>query len=354
MKIKIFKVNTVRTSFSILLSLSLFFSDVALAAKDELLTTQQRAKAIEEIATAFDTIYVFPQVGNAVAQDLRMRLRRGEYDQVADSRVLASVLTAHVDAICHDAHTKVVYFEDDQLAQPPTLDPAVLKRRMEERRAKAEAENFDFAEPKRLEGNIALIKFDGFYGADYVAPLVEKYMSEAAGADALIFDLRENGGGSPQIIALLASYLFDDQPIHLYDQSNRHDGTNVEVWTDPTVPGKRLGSKKPVFVLTSAQTYSAAENFAYNLQKIKRVHVVGEKTRGGAHGTFGRPVTNHLVAMIATSRTVNPVSRSDWDRIGVLPDSPVPAADALAVAVKLAKAAIAESGAGRAGSSSVR
>lgn len=169
-------------------------------------------------------------------------------------------------------------------------------------------------------------------------------MTEAASADALIFDLRENGGGSPQIIALLASYLFDDQPVHLYDQSNRHDGTNVEVWTSPKVKGKRLGSEKPVFVLTSAQTYSAAENLAYTLQQLKRVQVVGEKTRGGAHGGFGKPVTSHLVMMIATSRTLNSVTGSDWDRVGVLPDTVVPAAGALDAAVKLAKAAIAEPG----------
>jgi hypothetical protein len=333
-----------RVVFALLLSLSLIFSDSALAANDDLLTPQQRSRAIEDIAVAFEQIYVFPEIGVAVAQDLRARLRRGEYEQVADSRKLATLLSEHIDAICHDAHTEVAYVEADQLATPPTSDPAVIKRRNEERRAKAAAENFDFAEPRRLDGNIALIRFDGFYRADDVGPLVQKYMNEAASADALIFDLRENGGGSPQIIALLASYLFDDQPVHLYDQSNRREGTNIQVWTDPKVPGERLGGKKPVFVLTSARTYSAAENLAYTLQKVRGAQVVGEKTRGGAHGSFGRPVTSHLVPMVATSRTINAVTKSDWDRTGVLPDTAVPAADALKAAVGLAKAAIAETG----------
>lgn len=321
MKIEIARGKAARTTFALLFALSLFLPKAAQAAREDLLTPQQRSTAVEDIATAFDKIYVFPEVGRSVARDLRMRLRNGEYDQLSDSRLLASVLSAHIDAICHDAHTKVAHFEDDQMAVPPTQDPAVVKRRIEERRAQGEKENFDFSVPRRLEGNIALIKFDGFYGIDDVGPLVEKYMTEAASADALIFDLRENGGGSPQIIALLASYLFDDQPVHLYDQSNRHDGTNVEVWTSPKVKGKRLGSEKPVFVLTSAQTYSAAEKLAYTLQQLKRVQVVGEKTRGGAHGGFGKPVTSHLVVMIATSRTLNSVTGSDWDRVGVLPDT---------------------------------
>lgn len=167
-------------------------------------------------------------------------------------------------------------------------------------------------------------------------------MSEAASAAALIIDLRENQGGSPEIIALMASYLFDDQPVHLYDQSNRRAGTNMSVWTNPAVKGTRLGGQKPVFILTSAQTYSAAENLAYTLQQLKRARVVGETTRGGAHGSFGRPVTSHLVPMIATSRTINAVSGSDWNRIGVQPDTAVPAAKALETAVELARKAIAE------------
>ncbi|MET0856354.1 MAG: S41 family peptidase [Telluria sp.] len=341
MKIALIGCAAARLALTSLLTVGLLCSSpAAAAARDDVLTSQQRTQAIEDIATAFEKIYVFPEVGDAVARDLRQRLQRGDYDKVAGSRQLATLLSAHIDAICHDAHTSIEYMEDDQLAERPTADPAVVKRRAEERRAKAAAENFDFAEPRRLDGNIALIKFDGFYSADLVGPLVQKYMSDAASADALIIDLRENGGGSPQIIALLASYLFDETPVHLYDQINRREGTHVQAWTDPHVPGKRFGSKKPVFVLTSAQTYSAAENLAYTLQHVRGALVVGEKTRGGAHGSFGRPVSSHLVPIIGTSRTVNAVTKSDWDRTGVIPNSAAPAADALDVAIGLARAAI--------------
>lgn len=138
-----------------------------------------------------------------------------------------------------------------------------------------------------------------------------------------------------------ASYLADDKPVHLYDQWSRRDGTLVQAWTDPGLPGKRLGSAKPVYILTGKQTFSAAENLAYTLQQLKRAKVVGERTRGGAHGSFGKPVTAHLVPMVATKRTIHAVTKTNWQRVGVIPDLAVPAGDALDAAVAAAKAELA-------------
>lgn len=324
-----------------LLSTVLMSSAPTWAAPEAPLTPQQRAQAIQDIAAAFEAIYVIPEVGNAVARDLRERLQRGEYDRITASRELAKVLSSHIDAVCHDPHTEVAYFEDDQLAERPASDPALAKEREAKRYARAMAANFDFAEPKRLEGNIALIRFDSFHPAAFAAPLVQRYMSEAASADALIIDLRQNGGGAPDLIPVLVSYLFDDKPVHLYDQVSRRDGTHVQAWTDPAVPGKRFGSSKPVYVLTSKETFSAAENLAYTLQQLKRARIVGERTPGGAHGAFGKPVTSHLVPMVATKRTINAVTKGDWHRVGVAPDIAASADDALAAAVAAAKADIA-------------
>lgn len=333
--------NSMKYFIILAVAASLLGSPMVAAAPESPLTPLQRSQAIEDIAAAFENTYVFPEVGNTVARDLRARRDRGEYDRISASRALAARLSRDIDAICHDSHTEVAYFEEDQLAEPPDADPALAKRRAEARLARARADNFGFAAPRRLEGNIALIRFDSFYPAADAAPFVHQLMSGVAGADALIFDLRENGGGSPQLIAVLASYLYDDTPVHLYDQYDRRLGTRHEAWTDPGVPGERFGSRKPVYILTSAQTFSAAENLAYTLQKLGRAKVVGERTRGGAHGGFGRPVTSHLVPMIATRRVIHAVTKSDWDRVGVIPDLRAPAADALAAAVALAKKEIA-------------
>lgn len=307
------------------------------------LTARQRAAAIEDIAREFERIYFLPGVGELVAKDLRARLQRGDYDRITASRKLAEVLSRHIDAICKDAHTEVAYFEDDQLADMPSSDPAAAKKREERRRARMVAPNFGFAAPQRLPGNVALIRFTGFERAVDAAPFVRQLMSDAADAAAIVFDLRENPGGSTDLIPVIASYLFDEQPVHLFDQSNRHLGTYEESWTTPQLTGKRFGSRKPVYILTSRETFSAAENFAYTLQQLKRAKVVGERTPGAAHGAFGRPVTSHLVPMIATKRTIHAVTKSDW-RGGVVPDVPVPAAEALDAALAAARA---ELGAGR-------
>jgi hypothetical protein len=311
------------------------------AAAEAPLSPQQRTQAIKDVAAAFEAIYVIPEVGIDIANDLRARLQRGEYDRITASRELATVLSAHIDAVCHDPHTEVAYFEEDQLAERPSVDPEVIKQREAQRYARALAANFGFTEPKRLDGNIALIRFDSFHPAAIAAPLVQRYLSEAATADALIIDLRNNGGGSSDLIPVLASYLFDESPVHLYDQSSRRDGTRMQAWTNPAVPGKRFGGAKPVYILTSKETFSAAESLAYTLQQLKRARIVGERTPGGAHGAFGKPVTSHLVPMVATKRTINAVTKSDWNRVGVVPDLPAPAADALDVALAAVKADIA-------------
>ena len=283
------------------------FAAQAQAAPELPLTPRQRAQAIEDIASGFERLYVIPELGQAVARDLRDRLRRGDYDGITASRELAGVLSAHIDAVCHDPHTEVAYFEDDQLAERAAPDPALAREREAARRARALAANVDFAAPRRLAGNVALIRFDSFHPAAYAAPVVARIMSGAADAEALILDLRRNGGGAPDLIPVIASYLFDARPVHLYDQFSRRDGTQVQAWTDPALPGKRFGATKPVYILTSKETFSAAENLAYTLQQLQRAKIVGERTPGGAHGAFGEPVTSHLVPMIATKRTVNAI-----------------------------------------------
>lgn len=323
----------------------LLLSTPAQAAPEAPLTPEQRHQAIDDIATAFEQTYVFPEVATAIARDLRARRERGEYDHISASRELAEVLSRHIDAIAHDKHTEVAYLEEDQLAEPPPADPATVRKRAAARRAAARAKNYDFAAPQRLDGNIALIRFDSFYPPVDAAPFVHGLMSDAADADALILDLRENGGGSAALIPVLASYLFDEQPVHLYDQIDRRLGTRTQAWTAPALTGARFGGKKPVYILTSAETISAAENLAYTLQKLGRALVVGERTAGAAHGSYGKPVSSHLVPMVASRRVIHAVTGSDWDRSGVLPDIKAPAQEALSVALARARADLA--GAGR-------
>ena len=151
-------------------------------------------------------------------------------------------------------------------------------------------------------------------------------------ADAVIFDLRDNRGGEPAMVAFMAAYLFD-HPEYLY---NPRENTTEQSWTRSPVPGNKLADK-PVFVLTSARTFSGAEQFSYDLKMLKRATLVGETTGGGAHSGVWHRIDDHFGMGIPETKAINPFSKSDWAEVGVEPDVKVRAGDALETAMKLAE-----------------
>jgi C-terminal processing protease CtpA/Prc len=161
-------------------------------------------------------------------------------------------------------------------------------------------------------------------------------MAFLARTKALIIDLRENHGGDPATVALLLSYLFGPEPVHLNDIYWRPDNSTGQYWTQPFVVGRRYGGD--VYVLTSGKTFSAGEELAYDLQSQRRATIVGEVTRGGAHPITIHRIDDHFMAMIPSGRAINPVTHTDWEGVGVKPEVVVPAAEALEKARSLALA----------------
>jgi C-terminal processing protease CtpA/Prc len=135
------------------------------------------------------------------------------------------------------------------------------------------------------------------------------------------------------MVAFISSYLFSE-PTHLNDLWERKDNSTHQYWTLPYVPGKRLDGK-PAYVLTSVHTFSGAEEFTYNLKNLKRATIVGETTGGGAHPVAGHRIDDHFMIGVPFARAINPISKTNWEGIGVEPDVKVAAADALATAQKL-------------------
>lgn len=186
---------------------------------------------------------------------------------------------------------------------------------------------------KLLEQNIAYLKFDMFFDPDVCAPTATAAMNFVANADALIIDLRENQGGVPGMVTLISTYLFAGVT-HLGDVRDRN-GVIREHWTLPYVNGRRLASR-PVFVLTSNRTASGAEAFCYTLQYLKRATIVGETTAGAAHIASSYRIDEHFTVVVAVAEAVSPISKTNWEGVGVEPDVRVAAADALSTARKLA------------------
>ena len=187
----------------------------------------------------------------------------------------------------------------------------------------------------RLEGNVGHLRFDGFVDPGECGSTIVTAITALAETKALIIDLRENaGGGKAGSTPLLESYLFDRRT-HLSDVRFRYTGDTRERWTLDSVAGARFGGEKPVYVLTSAHTLSAGEELAYDLQALKRATVVGETTSGQAHATFEARIENHFGVLLPTGKTLNPVTGTDWEGVGVVPDVKVPASEALTTAQRL-------------------
>lgn len=270
--------------------------------------------------------YIFADVAEKMAAAIRDRAARNEYDAIGGSRAFAEALTSHLQAVSKDKHLRIVF---SPAGFPERRAPTSDER--ERMRAAERRGNYAFQRVERLEGNVGYIELRGFSGSPDAGPTAVAAMNFIAGTDALIFDLRANGGGSPAMIGLLSSYLFDDV-VHLNDFYIRERDERRQFWTSPHVQGQRYGGSKPVYVLTSGRTFSAAEEFTYNLKSLKRATIVGETTGGGAHPGGVRRINEHFGVWVPNGRAINPVTKSNWEGTGIEPDIKVPAADALQAA----------------------
>jgi hypothetical protein len=290
-----------------------------------------RTRVIDGAITNLNQFYVFPESAKKMEEALRARQKKGEYDSVTDGDAFAKMLTENLQAVSHDKHLRVNFSPvpmPDRPDGPPDADAVAQYRKEMERM------NCGFVKVEILPGNVGYLKFDMFADPDVCGPTAVAAMNFLAHVDAIIFDLRENGGGDPEMIALLSTYLFSE-PTHLNDLWERKDDTTHQHWTLPYVPGTRLDGK-PVYVLTSSQTFSGAEEFSYNLKNLKRATIIGETTGGGAHPVAGHRIDDHFMIGVPFARAINPISKTNWEGTGVEPDIKVPATDALTTAQKLA------------------
>lgn len=298
------------------------------------LASADRTSVIEDVLEALTSRYVFPEMAAKMVTAIRDHLKRNEYDRIASSQELARTLTDHLQAVSHDKHLRVV-FRIDPLPIRPDEDRPPTPQEMEEARREEGSVNFGFECVRRLDGNIGYLDLRSFTPPDLSAEVSGAAMKFLERTDALIIDLRENGGGDPAMVALMCSYLFGPEPVHLNDIYNRpHDHTE-EFWTLREVPGPRC-EKKDVYVLTSNYTFSGAEEFAYNLKNLKRATLVGETTGGGANPGGMVRINEHFGVFVPTGRAINPITKTNWEGTGVEPDVKVSAKLALATAHRLA------------------
>jgi C-terminal processing protease CtpA/Prc len=281
------------------------------------------------IAALGDTLhdnYIFPEVAERLAKSLKAKDAQGGYAAATNAEAFSEMLTSDLRSRGKDGHFRVEH-APGYTPHPTTLGGAAPpKEELEAMRREIASMAFGLQRVERLDGNVGYMELRAFGPTDMVGEALASAMQLLSGTDALILDLRRNGGGEPATVAFLMSHFFaEGDRRHLNDIYTRPTNQTEQFWTDAKARTRYL---KPVYVLTSPRTFSGGEECAYDFQTQKRGIVVGETTGGGANPGDDFSITHDFVAFIPTGKAINPVTHTNWEHVGVKPDIAVPAADA--------------------------
>ena len=288
-----------------------------------------RAAIMDSITAVIDSVYVLEEPAKLIVKGLRKNLADGEYDNLTDPVEFGQRLFEDAQAISHDGHFGI-------MAMPP-LDPAVVAADQDEDPAEIErqrriykAMNYGFRKAEILPGGVGYVRFDQFAHGDDAFRAAAAAMNFVSNSSAVILDLRNNGGGSASMIRLIAGYLFAEK-VHLINWDIRAENETVQSYSADFVPGQRI-IDQPVYILTSDRTFSAAEEFTFDLKNLNRATVVGDTTGGGGHTVAGYTFEFDGFRMgirVPYGRAYNPENNEGWEGVGVTPHIAVPAEKAL-------------------------
>jgi hypothetical protein len=278
-------------------------------------------------------LYVFPEVAGKAVKSLQMQERKGAYAKLTGQQ-LAEALTSQLRADTGDLHLHVNYSAD---VLPPIRDepptPAEIAEWKSRMQTHVQRVNYGIQKVEQLDGNIGYLDLRGFTPAPLAGDSIAAAMKLVQHTRALIIDLRQNHGGDPATVALLASYFFEERT-RLNDIYWRQGNRTEQAWTVAHVAGPRYAADKPVYILTARGTFSAAEDFTYAMKNLKRAIIVGETTGGGAHPGDTVRLDDHFDMFIPGGRSISTITGTDWEGSGVAPDVAVPQEEALAAALK--------------------
>ena len=292
------------------------------------ISPEEKKFVIETIGKFMDSTYVFPEVAREAVALLNENQKQGIYSSTELPAAFARKLTEDLRSITNDLHIKVKFDPESINEEKNTQIKTDLAAGTME---SLKRENFGFNEVKILEGNIGYLDLRLFISPEYAAETAIAAMNFLANTDAIIFDLRNNRGGSPEMIQLIQSYLFGAEPVHLNNFYNRPNNKHIQTWTLPHVPGKR-NPNADVYVLTSKRSFSAGEEFAFNIKNLKRGTLIGETTAGAANPGSTQNINDRFVIFIPNGRAYSPITNTNWEGTGVKPHIQVPEEESLTFA----------------------
>ncbi len=283
------------------------------------ISKQQKSAAIDSVVKLMNERYIFPETAKQIEVYLRKQQSKKVYDTITRGDVFAAALTTDIRSICNDKHVTIRY---NPTATPVNRD-AFMQISEAERTEYTEwlrLENYGVRKIDILKGNIGYIDFKFLCGTEYAGDFYAAMMNYINHTDALIIDFRKCGGAmSDNVISFLCSYLFADKT-HLNDLYWRERNFTQQTWTQVVVPGKKY-LNKPVYILTSGGTFSGAEEMAYDLKNLKRATIIGEVTGGGANPGGNVALTEHFNMFLPVGKAINPITKTNWEGVGVQPDT---------------------------------
>ena len=292
---------------------------------------EDRAVVIEAVARHLETDYVEAGTGAEAASGLRRELASGRYDGLTGGELFAKAVNNRLMELTGDGHLNIEY-SGERLDEGEAAEASFGAEQME--RWYGAHINYGVQKIERLDGNVGYLDLRVFPPIEMGGDTIAAAMTVLADTDALIVDLRKNGGGIGDTADLVASYLFSAERQPLTGVYDRPTDTLTQRFTQAHVSGKRFGPDQPVYVLISPRTFSAAEALAYNLQALERATIVGETSGGGAHPFDYVRIHPHFVLWSVTAKSINPITGGNWQSVGVQPDIEVPADDALSRALE--------------------
>ena len=302
--------SAIRTRFGIVLGFVVLLWGPGLAAQQGSLAPGERQQLVRKIAERLDQYYVYPDVASQIKNSLVSNLESGQYDSFSDPSELAKKLHEDALAISHDKHMAVQHMSE-----------------VNTKRASRQKRNAHFSY-EYISDKVGYLKFNEFKQSGRAFRQMQQAMEALADSDTLIIDLRDNGGGSPQMVEYLASYFFSEPTLlnTFYDRNGRVTG---RVKTFRQSLSEHFAVNVNLYILTSDFTFSAAEGFSYHLQAAGKATIVGEVTGGGAHPITRQFVEPDIRLTIPIIRAYNPITQSNWEGKGVIPDIKVTAETAL-------------------------
>lgn len=303
----------------------LLFSAISMLAQESF----DKKEIVGRLADIMNENYVFPEKGKAMHDLIKSKLEKGEYDDITSADAFAEQLDADLKSIIYDKHIRVRFSKERVTAM----------RNQAPGGGRTMSENFGFNEVNILEDNIGYLDLRGFMDMRVARKAAKAAMDKLIEADAIIFDLRQNGGGSPSMIRFISAYIFGEDPVHLNDFYWRPSDSYSESWTRPSAASVRKPDI-PVYVLTSNYTFSAAEEFTYNLKNLKRATIIGETTGGGAHPGGPMVINDSFFVNVPQGRAINPITKTNWEGTGVEPHIKTTKEEALDKALELARKAL--------------